>query len=98
MTRRKPKQETTMFIGAIEIRREGYSGYGYGTPDPSKQFIAKIEVYGTRNKTELTLSPELSRRVVEIIAEEVANAGRATAEAMTAEAMNVVALPAPEAA
>lgn len=84
-----------MFIGAIEIRREGYTGYGYGTPDASKPFLTKIEVFGTWNKTELTLSPELSRRVVEIIAEEVAAAGRATAEAMTMEAMTVNALPAP---
>lgn len=87
-----------MFIGAIEIRREGYSGYGYGKIDTSKPFIAKIEVFGQQTKTELVLSPELSRRVVEIIAGEVVAAGRATAEAMTAEALNVVALPPPEAA
>lgn len=87
-----------MHIGAIEIRRDGYVGYGYGQPDASKPFIAKIEVFGTRTKTEMVLSPELSRRVVEIVAEEIAAAGRATAEAMTAEALNVVALPPPEAA
>lgn len=87
-----------MFIGAIEIRRDGYHGFGYGSPDATKPFIAKIEVFGSRTKTELVLSPELSRRIVEIVADEVANAGRATADAMTAEAMNVVALPAPEAA
>jgi hypothetical protein len=87
-----------MFIGRIEISRVGYIGHGYGTPDASKPFLAKIEVFGQANKTELMLSEELSRRVVEIIAEEVAAAGRATAEAMVAEAMTFSALPAPEAA
>lgn len=87
-----------MFIGAIEIRREGYIGHGYGSPNPDKPFLAKIEVHGSRGKIELVLTPELSRRVVEIIADEVAAAGRETAEAMTAEAMTVVALSAPEAA
>jgi hypothetical protein len=87
-----------MFIGRVEISRQGYIGHGYGTPDPSRPFIAKIEVFGQQTKSELTLSPELSRRVVEIIADEVAAAGRATAEAMVAEALTVTALPAPEAA
>lgn len=87
-----------MFIGRVEISRQGYIGSGYGTPDASKPFLAKIEVFGSHTKTEMLLSPELSRRVVEIIAEEIAAAGRATAEALTAEALNVVALPAPEAA
>jgi hypothetical protein len=87
-----------MFIGRIEIQRDGYVGYGYGSPDASKPFIAKIEVFGSRTKSELILSPELSRRVVEIVADEIAAAGRATAEAMVAEALNVVALPAPDAA
>jgi len=61
-----------MFIGAIEIRREGYIGHGYGSPDPSKPFLAKIEVHGSRTKTEMMLSPELSERIVAIIADEVA--------------------------
>lgn len=84
-----------MFIGRIEISREGYIGHGYGTVSADRPFIAKIEVFGSRTKSELTLSPELSRRVVEIVADEIAAAGRATAEAMVAEALNVVALPSP---
>ena len=87
-----------MFIGRVNIQREGYHGYGHGKFDASKPFIATIEVFGSRSKTELVLSPELSRRVVEIVADEIAAAGRATADAMTAEALNVVALPAPGAA
>jgi hypothetical protein len=87
-----------MFIGRVEISRQGYIGNGYGKADPGKPFIAKIEVFGSQTKTEMVLSEDLSRRVVEIVADEIAKAGRATAEAMTAEALNVVALPAPEAA
>lgn len=84
-----------MFIGRIEISRVGYIGHGYGSPDASKPFTAKIEVFGSSMKTEMILSEELSRRVVEIVADEVAAAGRATAEAMTAEALNVATLPSP---
>lgn len=87
-----------MIIGRIEISRQGYIGSGYGTPDASKPFLAKIEVFGTQSRTELLLSEELSRRVVEIVADEIAASGRATAEALVAEAMTVTALPAPEAA
>ncbi len=86
-----------MFIGRVEISRVGYIGHGYGHPDASKPFLAKIEVFGTNTKTELLLSEELSRRVVEIVADEIAASGRATAEALVAEAMMVSALPAPEA-
>ncbi len=89
-----------MFIGRVEISRTGYFGSGYGKPDASKPFLAKIEVFGSQTwlKTELMLSEDLSRRVVEIIADEIAAAGRATAEALVAEAMTVNALPTPEAA
>lgn len=87
-----------MFIGRIEISREGYIGMSYGAPDASKPFLAKIEVHGARTKTEMYLSPELSERIVAIIAEEVAASGRAVAEAMVAEAMTVSVLAAPEGA
>lgn len=86
-----------MFVTAIDIRRDGYYR-GYGNPDVSKPFKASIEVHGQHGKVELNLSPEMSQRIVAIIAEEVAAAGRATAEAMTADVLNVVALTAPEAA
>lgn len=87
-----------MFIGAISIRREGYfAGYGQ-RPDPQKPFLATIEVHGTRAKTEMVLSPEMSERIVALIADEVAASGRAVADAMVAEAMTFTALPAPEAA
>lgn len=88
-----------MFVTQIAVRRDGYYGSGYGSKaDASKPFRATIEVMGQSGKVELNLSPEMSARIVAIIAEEVAAAGRATAEAMTAEVLNVAALAAPEAA
>lgn len=82
-----------MIIRSITIRREG-DMYGY-TPkvDASKPFAATIEVHGQHGKVELSLSPDMSARIVAIIADEVIAAGKATAEAMTAEVLNVVALP-----
>lgn len=83
-----------MFVTRIAVSRDGYYGsYGGGKPDPTKAFRATIEVLGNHGKIELNLSPEMSDRIVAIIAEEVAAAGRATAEAMTADVLNVVALP-----
>jgi hypothetical protein len=87
-----------MIVRSISIKRQGHYGFDGERTDASKPFEATICVVGQTGKVELTLPPELSRRVVEIIAEEVAAAGRATAEAMTAEAMNIVTLPSPEAA
>lgn len=87
----------TMIVRNISIRRDGDYG-NYTRVDPSKPFIAHIAVEGSQGKVELYLSPEMSSRIVSIIAEEVAAAGRATAEAMTAECLTVAALPEPEAA
>lgn len=84
-----------MFVNAISIRREGYFGRGYGPSegDPSKPFNATIEVQGQSGKVELNLSPEMSAKIVEVIAGEVAAAGRATAEALTATCLTVAAQP-----
>lgn len=86
-----------MNVRSINIRRDG-DLYGYGKVDPTKPFRSTIEVEGQHGKVELNLSADLSRRIVEIIADEVAAAGRATAEAMTAEVFTVAALSPPEAA
>jgi hypothetical protein len=85
-----------MFVTSISIRRDGYYGASYGKPDPAKPFRTTIEVLGNHGKIELELSPDMSRRIVDIVADEVAAAGRATAEAMTAECITCSALPAPE--
>lgn len=87
-----------MFITQIAVRRDGYFGAGYGKPDPSKPFRATIEVVGASGKIELNLSPEMSERVVAIIADEVAAAGRQAAEAMVAEVLSVPAIEAAGAA
>ena len=79
-----------MFVSSITIRREGY--FSYGKPDPTKPLLATIEVQGQSGKVELNLSPDLSAKVVAIIADEVAAAGKATAEAMTADVFNVKAI------
>lgn len=87
-----------MIVRSIHIRRDGDYGM-YGAPvDGSKPFHATIEVQGKTGKVELSLNPDMSAKIVAIIAEEVAAAGRATAEAMTADVFNVVALPSPKAA
>jgi hypothetical protein len=79
-----------MFVTSISIRREDYYGsFGGGKMDPSKPFLAQIEVLGSSSKVELCLSPEMSARIVEIISDEVAAAGRATAEAMVAQCLTV---------
>ena len=84
-----------MFITRISIHKEGHGAYSYGKKDPAAPYRATIEVEGRSGKVELNLTEELSKRVVAVIADEVAAAGRATAEAMVAEAMTITALPAP---
>jgi hypothetical protein len=85
-----------VIVRSINIRRA--DDYGYGQVNASKPFQATVAVEGQTGKVELVLSPELSRSVVDLIAAEIVAASKATAEAMTAEVLNVVALPAPEAA
>lgn len=81
-----------MFVTRLNIHREGYFGHGYGRPDPSKPFRATIELLGDHGKIELNLSPEMSAKIVAIVAGEVAEAGRVTADALTAECLDSVAL------
>jgi hypothetical protein len=78
-----------MFVTAVSIRREGYYGsYGGGKADPAKPFHATIEVHGQHGKVELNVSPDLSARIIEVVADEIAAAGKATADAMTASFIN----------
>ena len=83
-----------MIVRSINIRREG--DFGYGAIDVSKLFHATIQVEGMAGKVELNLSAEMSRRIIAIIADEVAAAGRATAVAMTAEILTVAAISGPK--
>lgn len=84
-----------MFVTDVTLHRSGYFS-GYGKADPSKPFEAKIGVQGSYGKVELNLSPELSARIIDIIADEIAAAGRATAEALTASCLTATATPALE--
>jgi hypothetical protein len=74
-------------LRAINIIREG-SYYGSHQPvDPSRPFRTTVEVQGATGKVELNLAPELSRKIVELIADEIAAAGRMTADIMVADAL-----------
>lgn len=75
-----------MFVKAINIRKTGY--FGYGKIDPAAPFQATIEIEGQNGKMELVLEADLSKRVLALIADEVASAGRKAAEMMTAEIIN----------
>lgn len=87
-----------MIVQRVSVTRRGYSYYSSQPVKASEPFVATIEVAGDRGKIELKLSPDMSARIMEIIADEVAAAGRATAEAMTADVLTVKALPSAEAA
>lgn len=86
-----------MFVTDILIHREGYIG-SWGKPDPTKPFSAKVGVAGAHGKLELQLSAEMSARIVEVIADEITAAARATAEAMTVGCLAAQATPALEGA
>ena len=78
-----------MIVKSINIRRDGDYFSSYKPADASKPFMATLEVEGSHGKVELRLSPELSAKIVAIVAEEIAAAGRATAEALTASCLTV---------
>lgn len=85
-----------MIVKSISITREGY--YGYGAIDARKPLRANVEIVGVSGEIKLALNPDMSKRIVDVIADEIVAASRATAEAMTAECLNTAALPKPEAA
>lgn len=87
-----------MFVTSVSIRRDGYYGSGYGKADPAKPFNATIELHGQRGKVELVIPPDMSARIIDIIADEVAAAGIAAAEALTASFITAEPTPAIEAA
>lgn len=79
-----------MHLKQLSIRRDGY--HGYGKVDPSRPLICTVEMEGQSTSVTLNLDPDVSKRVLDLIASEVAAAGRATAERMTAEVLNGTAL------
>ncbi len=83
-----------MIVRSICISRDG--DWGQPSIDLTKPMRAVIKVQGQNGNIELNLSDKLSAGIIAIIAEEVAAAGKATAEAMTAEILTQASLPAPE--
>lgn len=90
-----PKKDTTLVLNRVTIHRKGL--HSWDKADPASPFHATIELQGATGKVELNLSEALSRRIVEIVADEVVAAGRATAEAMVADAMLIQPAAAPKA-
>lgn len=84
-----------MYLKAISITREGWYPGAYHKADPSKPMRCTVEVEGPLGKTELNLPPEVSDRIVALIAEELAAEARKVAQAMTASFIDAMpALPA----
>lgn len=81
------KLDSSLVLNRVMITRGGI--HSWDRVDASAPFKATIELQGASGKVELNLSEDLSRRIVEIVADEVVAAGRATAEAMIADAMLV---------
>jgi hypothetical protein len=77
-------EEVAMFVLAqLIIRRKDYYGGGHRC-DPAKPLETTVEVMGPMGKMEINLPPEVSAKVVALIADEVATAARGVANAMTA--------------
>jgi len=83
------KKHNTLSLRRVSIVREGDYYGAYRPMDASKPFRATVEVEVSSGKVELNLSADLSQKIVAIIAGEVAEAGRATAEIMVADALFV---------
>lgn len=75
-----------MFLKQLSIRRD--TRYSFSEPKGDEPFAATIELIGQHGKVERRLDADLSRRILEIVSDEVAKAGRATAEAMVAEVLS----------
>jgi hypothetical protein len=75
-----------MNINRISIHRENYTSYSRA--DPTKPFRATVEVEGQLGKIELNLDEAMSKRIIEVIAEELVKSARATAEAMVATVLD----------
>lgn len=75
-----------MIIKSISIRKVGY--YSYGKPKGDEPFVAQIEVESPHGEIKLNIDAERTKAVVALIADMIAEAGRQTAEAMTADVVN----------
>jgi hypothetical protein len=76
-----------MIIKSISIRKQGYYGYGK-RPTGDEPYLAHIEVESPHGEVKLNIDAERTKAVVALIADMIAEAGRETANAMTAEVVN----------
>ena len=81
-----------MILQSIIIYRRT-AGFGAGPPKAHDHFDATVQIHGEHGEVKLKLGPDLCERVVSVLADEVVKAARETAQAMTAEALEVVAAP-----
>ncbi len=75
-----------MIIKSISIRRQGW--YQYGKTKPDEPFLAQIEVESPHGEVKLNIDADRTKAIVALIADMIADAGKQTAEAMTAEVFN----------
>ena len=75
-----------MIIKSISIRKAGY--YSYGKPKGDEPFLAQIEVESPFGEVKLNIDAERTKAIVSLIADMIAEAGRQTADAMTAEVIS----------
>lgn len=79
-----------MIIKSISIRRAGY--YSYGKAKADDPFVAQIEVESPHGEVKLNIEADRTQRIVALIADLIAEAGKQTAAAMTAEVITGTAL------
>ena len=75
-----------MIIKSISIRKPGY--YSYSKPKGDEPFLAQIEVESPYGEVKLNIDADRTKAIVALVADLIADAGRQTAEAMTAEVIN----------
>lgn len=78
-----------MIVTRISITREGFYA-SYQKPDASKPLRATVEIFGDHGKTELNLPPDTSDMIIALIADKIAEAGRETANLLTAKALEAM--------
>lgn len=72
-----------MNIKSIQIRRKDF-----WDSKPKGPFVAQIEVAGPLGEVKLNIDEEMLKPIMAILADAITAAGRATAEAMTADVIN----------
>ena len=85
-----------MHVRSVTLLREGAYGFDGENVDPTKPFVCKVSIVGQTGKHEIHLPAEVSARIMNLIASELAEEGRRVAQMMTANAFEVQSLPAPK--